>query len=429
MNKRVLGLKKILRICFIMAMAILISGVIGNNRVYAKNRNKTVVKKKSISLYEGKTKTVKLKKFSKAKSVKIKVLRKSVVSIKRKKKSGGVKLKGKKIGVTSVTVRYRVGKKKYLYKIKIKVIKNTSDKNDSTTKTSKDEKTTKSEAKYKYNVKVISQGTLYDDALVYVETDNPDGSFHFEMDDCNVTHEAGLYDNIPYINGTRKVKKNGFIVGVSLNENSNNVLELYENREGTYGIDTGIRITIKTGDSAKDEDAYMDAMIENAKKIIGYKKKNGYKGYDMYYKDSSGELSIKSLTFDEMSENELVMSELRCMVQGNYTYLKICNGGTDKARIVTLFGIDDKKSWESNCINCLEATRIMRAFAKKLGLASESTYAGYESHYYATVTIYGNRWIFDACPYEESGYIADNSWEMIDVDKIANNSNAIVTIK
>ena len=62
---------------------------------------------------------------------------------------------------------------------------------------------------------------------------------------------------------------------------------LYENREGTYGIDTGIRITIKTGDSAKDEDAYMDAMIENAKKIIGYKKKNGYKGYDMYYKDSS----------------------------------------------------------------------------------------------------------------------------------------------
>ena len=53
---------------------------------------------------------------------------------------------------------------------------------------------------------------------------------------------------------------------------------------------------------------------------------------------------------------------------------------------------------------------LMYEFARRLGYESEATYAGYLAHYYATVTIDGEQYPYDACP------MADNiltSWDYV----------------
>ena len=61
--------------------------------------------------------------------------------------------------------------------------------------------------------------------------------------------------------------------------------------------------------------------------------------------------------------------------------------------------------WERKHIDCWDSTNIMCLFAKKLGLESKWTYAGYAQHYYATVTIDGKEYDFDECPMAETGWI------------------------
>ena len=409
-----------------MLIAFLILGIFKDGALvttYAKS-GKARITKKSITLYKGKSKKIKLKSFKKAKSVKIKNNGKSVVSVKRK--AGAIVIKSKRLGRATVTVSYKVKKKKYQYKIKVKVKRgganSSGSKGSSSTGTSSKTSKKKGKTKYSYDVRVISQGTIYNNVVIYVKTNNPDKSFHFENDDCILSSSIPRYDNIKYLDSEGRVP-GGYLIQIFLDDSVENNLELYENKQGSFGIYTGIRIEIHLGDFAKAEDAYMDKMISKAKENIKEKKAKGYRGYDMFSKDSNGEMVIHGMTFDEMSENQLLLSELTCMIQEEYIYLKVCNAGTSKERRVNLFGVDDRPSWESKCINCLESTRIMRAFATKLGLKSENTYAGYLDHHYATVTIDGKAWIFDACPYDETGRIEDGSWKMVDVRSMPNNSN------
>ena len=399
---------------------------------------KTIHRTKTVKMYKGKSKKLKIRELKKAKKISIKNAGKSKLKVSRKSKVF-LLLKAKKTGTVKIRLKFKVGKKRYIYLIKVKIKKSSSAKgkgsssdgnssNSNRNATSKTNTGTSVVTKYNYEVTVVSQGTLYDSAYIYVKTDNPDWSFYFERDDINVTSKGSRFDNISYIGSEGRVK-GGYLVSVMLEENADNELTLYESSDDAYGTDTGIRIKIHTGDSSKDEDAYVEKMILKAKKNIESKISNGFCKYDLFYKNSEGKLSVENYSYENLSENQLIMSELRNMILDEYIYIKSAVSDSGKQRVITLFGTDDKKSWESKCINCLEATRIMRAFATKLGLKSEMTYAGYLSHYYATVTIDGKEWIFDATPVEETGYIEDNSWEMLDFSKITNNSNATIAYR
>ena len=67
--------------------------------------------------------------------------------------------------------------------------------------------------------------------------------------------------------------------------------------------------------------------------------------------------------------------------------------------------------WERKHIDCWDATNMMSLFAKELGLESRWTYAGYKLHYYATVTIDGQDYDYDACPMSETGWTTE--WEYV----------------
>ena len=51
--------------------------------------------------------------------------------------------------------------------------------------------------------------------------------------------------------------------------------------------------------------------------------------------------------------------------------------------------------FETGRIDCVVATRIMCRFADLLGLKSESTYAGFLNHHYATIWIDGKSYVYD----------------------------------
>lgn len=77
--------------------------------------------------------------------------------------------------------------------------------------------------------------------------------------------------------------------------------------------------------------------------------------------------------------------------------------------------VQEKVWWENDgkvgTVDCLMTTYIMMRFADQLGLVSRATYAGYLNHHYATVTIDGTDYEFDACP---TALECDNfSWEYV----------------
>ena len=390
-------------------------------RLQASRKSKTY--KKTLTIYIGNSKKIKAKGIKKAKKISVKNSNKAKLKVKCKK-SGYIIIKAKKKGSYKITIKYKSKGIKYIYKIKVKVkdkkgsSKEQGNNNENTTETKQVYK-----SKYNYDLKVISQGTIYDEAYIYVKTDNPTGAFHFEIDDLSVGYKPVMFSNINYLDTMGKVKE-GYVVLVTLEEDKENTFCLYEDGDNGESNDTGIRVKISTGNSKKDEEAYMDLMISKAYKNIELKKSEGFYGYDMFYKDGSGNLITECLAFSDLSEEQMLLCELREMIKNEYQYLSIVNGGTADERIVLFFGSDDKKTWESKKVNCREAARVMRAFAEKIGLKSESTYAGYLDQYYATVTIDGKEWIYDACPYEDSGYIDDNSWDMIDLDSLNNNKQA-----
>ena len=402
----------------IMLIAFLVIGIFADGAsvtTYAKS-GKTKVTKKSITLYKGKSKKIKLKSFKKAKSVKIKNNGKSVVSVKRK--AGAIVIKSKRLGKATITVNYKVKKKKYQYKIKVKVKRggaNSSGSNgSSSTGTSSKTSKKKGKTKYSYDVRVISQGTIYSDAMVYVKTDNPDGSFHFEKEDCIVSTAPKSYTNISFIDKKTYSVPGGYLVNVILDESSDNVLELYENKKGTFGIYTGIRVKIQTGCFDKEEQVWIQQMYERAS---GYVKQG-------YYTSPNG--SKMTLPVEDIGEKHCMMRAMEAMVLDDFKYLKTTYDQDGEYVVVSEFGVSDQPYWKTMRVTCLLTTRIMRKFADKLGLPNEDTYAGYGDHHYATVIIDGEKVIFDASPSSKASLVEYGSWKMLDVTQLPNNSNAVI---
>lgn len=107
---------------------------------------------------------------------------------------------------------------------------------------------------------------------------------------------------------------------------------------------------------------------------------------------------IAQETDDSMTDVKK-MRALWAYVKGNFKY--IANGDDGILCLTTEQGA----YFQTYAIQCWTATDIMRAFADKLGLKNEATYAGYQAHYYATVYIDGKARIYDACPLSSTGYI------------------------
>lgn len=407
--------KRVKKILWGLVLMIMFIGISIPQKAYAKSG--TVTKKKTITIYKGKNKTVKLKNFKKSKKIKIRVSGTTRVLVKQKKKNGGVLIKAKRTGTAKITITYTVRKKRYVYRMVVKVKKPAKKTFSKTSTVDKRSKEDTSKIKYKYDVKVISKGTIYNNALIYVKTDNPDGSFHFEKDDCIISTATSNYMNLPILNKNTGKVKNGYLVEVILEGNSENIISLYENDGSFIGTDTGIKVSIKTGDYEKDEDAWIEEIISRAKVYV----KQGY------YESPVGSKML--LPVDEIGEKHCVMRAIESMVLDEFKYVRTTTDSNGNGMAVYLYGEDDMPYWISKHITCLTSTHIMRKCADKLLLPNEKTYAGYSAHYYATVTIDGEEVVFDACPDQEKSIIEYGSWNIINIDSLANNSYAKITKK
>ncbi|MCR5625386.1 MAG: hypothetical protein K6G11_09160 [Lachnospiraceae bacterium] len=419
-------MKRITKLAIFLIVFMIVGSCIYQTEAEAAGKTKTY--KKTIRLYLGKTKKIKAKGINRGRKVKIKNTGKSKVQASYQK-SGYIILKSKKLGSANIKVKYKSGKKKYIYKMKVKVIKesqtttNKTETNASTgssvsTGSSTSSNSTKSaiqNVKYHYELKVLTTGTIYNEALVYVKTDNPDRSFYFEKDGCITGTLPSRYANLPVTDYSTGKVEGGYLVSLSLNENSVTCFELYENQAGSFGNDTGIRLTINSGNYSSEEDAWLDLMLSRAKEYVAL---------GVYTSTDGSEMT---LPVEEKGEEYCLLRALQVMVLDEFKYLRIYYDSENVEKILMEYDVDTKPYWEIKYINCLESTHIMRKFADKLGLENESTYAGYLDHHYATVTIDGTKYIFDACPYSKENIVENNSWSMLDIANLPNNSNATIT--
>lgn len=60
---------------------------------------------------------------------------------------------------------------------------------------------------------------------------------------------------------------------------------------------------------------------------------------------------------------------------------------------------------------CWDSTDMMIEFARRFGYEGVPTYAGYLAHYYATVTIDGTQYDYDACPSSWDNIISE--WDYV----------------
>ena len=113
---------------------------------------------------------------------------------------------------------------------------------------------------------------------------------------------------------------------------------------------------------------------------------------------------IEEVTDSSMTDREK-MNKLEQYILDNFKYDR-----NNEQGVVSLLA-DVGVYWERKHIDCWDATNIMCLFANKLGLESEWTYAGYAQHYYATVIIDGQEYVYDASPLSETGWIEE--WEYV----------------
>lgn len=240
--------------------------------------------------------------------------------------------------------------------------------------------------KYTYNMKVLNNpayglyGSLEEDGfpvgttiVIYIKTDNPNDDLILDAD-CDVFRTINKYDDIndtkyrnsKYISSCMPVK-NGYIMTVKIGQPGKVTLKLGEKTDLGYSIEAAsIDVTLK--DYRKSEQSWQNKIIAQE-------------------------------TTADMSDLEK-MYALRDYVLKNFKYLP--SDGEDHPYF---FISHEGVYWEVKEIDCISATNIMLAFAKKLGLKAESTYAGYLHHYYVTVYIDGKPYEIEASPNSDSNII------------------------
>lgn len=377
----------------VLALIFIFTATIQGTEVSAKR-----VTKKSVNLRVGQKKQLSVK-VAKAKKLKVKSSKKSVATVKAIGKKA-VRITGKKAGKAVITVKVTTKKKKVKtiqYKVTVKK-KKSSDKKDSddkpVPKKPEPEQPADAKPKYNYELKIMNSQdkNLYNDSkvVIYVKTNNPDpysfkadcgtsrlvkkedesGVFYTTEDEFHEIINVNAYDDVRYTG------KNNAVAGGYLN---------------TYIWDTpgtkNFTIQEKVGEKWVSA-ASMKIQIKDAEQAE-----------TQWVQNVLAEVTDDTMSKDEKLEN------VRRYVLREFKYDR--NNSNGSVYLLTDVGI----YWERKHIDCWDATDIMCRFAKELGLESRWTYAGYLQHYYATVTIDGQDYDYDACPMSETGWTTE--WEYV----------------
>lgn len=378
----------------LVAMFIL-TAFIPNQEVNAKG-----VTKKTVTIRAGQKKKIQLKQKN-VKKIKVKSSKKSVVTVKTAGKKA-IQITGKKAGKAVITVKITTKKKKVKtiqYKVTVKKKKTSDKKNtdeDNTPKqpTTPPEQPVDVKAKYSYELKIMNSKdkNLYNNSkvVIYVKTNNPDpysfkadcgtsrlvkkedenGVFYTTEDEFHEIIAPKEYADVYYINDYNAVN-GGYIFIYEWDTPGTKNFTIQEKVGETWV--TAAKMDIELKDNEKAEQEWVQAVL--------------------------AEVTDDTMTKDEKLE------KVKRYVLDNFKYDR--NNENGSIYLLADVGV----YWERKYIDCWDATNIMCRFAKELGLEGRWTYAGYKLHYYATITIDGEDYDYDACPMSETGWTTE--WEYI----------------
>lgn len=378
-----------------LAAMFILTAFIPNQEVNAKG-----VTKKTVTIRAGQKKKIQLKQKN-VKKIKVKSSKKSVAIVKAAGKKA-IQITGKKAGKSVITVKITTKKKKVKtiqYKVTVKK-KKTSDKKkkdeDNTPKqpNTPPEQPENVKAKYSYELKIMNSKdkNLYNNSkvVIYVKTNNPDpysfkadcgtsrlvkkedenGVFYTTEDEFHEIIAPKEYADVHYTNDYNAVN-GGYIFIYEWDTPGTKNFTIQE-KVGEKWV-TAAKMDIELKDNEKAEQEWVQAVL--------------------------AEVTDDTMTKDEKLE------KVRRYVLDNFKYDR--NNENGSIYLLADVGV----YWERKYIDCWDATDIMCLFAKELGLEGRWTYAGYKLHYYATITIDGEDYDYDACPMSETGWTTE--WEYI----------------
>lgn len=384
--------QKIFRLGFVTAMLVLaLTMILDNKEVSAKSAIK-----KTVTITKGQKKKIKIN-VSKIKKIKAKSSKKSVAEVKTVRKKA-IRITGKKAGKAVITLKVttKKGKVKAL-KYKVTVKKKNTKKGSLENKTSEQKPTNTEEViqekpKYNYELKVMNTKNLYNHSniVIYVKTNNPNaltmradcgtsqmvkmedesGVFYTKVDEFTEVISPKAYEDVNYTDSNNAV--NGGYLFIYKWDTPGKKNFTIQEKVGEVWV-TATKLEINLLDKEKVENEWLQSVM-NTVTDSGMTKKQKMENLEQYILDN--------FMYDKNNE------------QGEVSLLA-----------------DEGVYWERKHIDCWDSTNIMCLFAKNLGLESKWTYAGYAQHYYATVTIDGKEYDFDACPMAETGWI--DEWEYV----------------
>lgn len=377
-----------------LAAMFILTAFIPNQEVNAKG-----VTKKTVTIRAGQKKKIQIKQKN-VKKIKVKSSKKSVATVKAAGKKA-IQITGKKAGKAVITVKITTKKKKVKtiqYKVTVKK-KKTSDKKkkdeDNTPKqpNTPPEQPVDVKAKYSYELKIMNSKdkNLYNNSkvVIYVKTNNPDpysfkadcgtsrlvkkedenGVFYTTEDEFHEIIAPKEYADVHYTNDYNAVN-GGYIFIYEWDTPGTKNFSIQE-KVGEKWV-TAAKMDIELKDNEKAEQEWVQGVL--------------------------AEVTDDTMTKDEKLE------KVRRYVLDNFKYDR--NNENGSIYLLADVGI----YWERKYIDCWDATDIMCLFAKELGLEGRWTYAGYKLHYYATITIDGEDYDYDACPMSETGWTTEWEW-------------------
>lgn len=377
-----------------LATMFILTAFIPNQEVNAKGMTK-----KTVTIRAGQKKKIQLKQKN-VKKIKVKSSKKSVATVKAAGKKA-IQITGKKAGKAVIKVKITTKKKKVKtiqYKVTVKK-KKTSDKKKKDEENTPKQPSTPPEqpenvkAKYNYELKIMNSKdkNLYNDSkvVIYVKTNNPDpysfkadcgtsrlvkkedenGVFYTTEDEFHEIIAPKEYSDVHYTNDYNAVN-GGYIFIYEWDTPGTKNFTIQE-KVGEKWV-TAAKMDIELKDNEKAEQEWVQAVL--------------------------AEVTDDTMTKDEKLE------KVRRYVLDNFKYDR--NNENGSIYLLADVGV----YWERKYIDCWDATDIMCLFAKELGLEGRWTYAGYKLHYYATVTIDGEDYDYDACPMSETGWTTEWEW-------------------
>lgn len=427
------------------------------------------VKTKMISMTKGQTKTIKLNIKKKVKKMTVKSSKKSVATAKRKGKA--VKITAKKKGTAVIKVKVEYGKKRkktFRYKVTVKdrkkaVVSGEKKESPSVSPASEKDRNEKDDPeptdgtggtytpKYSYEVSIVKNPEyhLYSNQkiLFYIQTENPDPeriniSFDNSLPETITIYSSTGYSDVHYddsrgypnVSYYAQPVEGGYLSAVEFATPGTHTLVIEEgSEENEWGWSEYVpaeKYEVTVEDYQEAEIAWADEVIEYARErlekgdqLIEQVLDNGKSIFAvdlseeeisllndcLYGRYDAGGSSYAIQILEEYTNKPYDAKLLECIssyIYKNFQY-DLSNSDGKVIHLASREGV----YWERKWIDCWDATDIMCLFSERLGLNSEQTYAGYRWHYYATIYINGKGYIYDACPYSDTGLVTD--WEYV----------------